>query len=234
MGRKLIGVIVALISFTAAGAYGGYTIAQERWQTAETAHLGSRSKAIISQAKQRDWKVVVLGDSMTELAMLNDVCGEQALNAGVSGAQVRQLIGLARDLSEVVRPDEFVIAVGTNDSRYRDPTSEADFNRSFHELIVAARATGARVSLLDIPPVGKFDKAALFDADLVAIHNRHIHSVGLPVGHVWRAMAGPDGMLPTPMTDDGVHPNARGYQPWHAELEHVACRPADIKQSTVE
>jgi len=227
MGRKFIGALVAVCVVSALSAVGGFTVARERWASAEAAHLSSRSKAILSQAKQRDWKVVVLGDSMTELAMLNDVCGEQALNAGISGAQAAQLIALAHDLSDVVKPEEFVIAVGTNDSRYGDPTKAIDFERNYRELIVAARKSGARVTLLDIPPAGKFDKASKFNPDLIAEHNRQIRSFGLPVGPAWQGMAGTDGRMPNEFTDDGVHPNAAGYKPWLGAMQSVACKRHD-------
>lgn len=223
MIRKIRWLIVAIV-ILAIGASAGYVILKKILLSAESTHLSIRSKAILSHASQRDWNLIVLGDSHTELAVLNNVCGEEALNAGISGGSAKTLVDIAYKLSKSVKPKLFLIAVGTNDSRFGDPTSQSDFSYNYKKLISYAVATGARVHLVDIPPVGTFGKASAFDPDRVAAHNREIRSFGLPVANVYQALSGPDGLMLRKFTDDGVHPNSAGYIEWLGSLERSACK----------
>lgn len=67
-----------------------------------------------------------------------------------------------------------------------------------------------------IPPVGpaEIGRAGEFDRNRITALNAMIRQVGVPVVDVNAALADRRGIEPAALTDDGVHPNARGYSIW--------------------
>jgi lysophospholipase L1-like esterase len=63
-----------------------------------------------------DQPIVILGDSITEMAKLPDaIDGHPVVNAGVGGASIGDFISLAPNLLDGVKPSLCVIALGAND-----------------------------------------------------------------------------------------------------------------------
>lgn len=177
---------------------------------ATPSEITSREKAIISQASQRDWPVVVIGDSVTELAAISTICGKPALNAGVSGRQASGVEAVASAILKATKPDLVVIAVGKNDAWADNPTPSDDFHASMRRIIDLAG--DAQVVLVKPGKVANFGKADTFDNDRIALVGDWLATLG-------PATVGPMTRLTRQTSDDGVHPNAAGYRQWFANLE---------------
>lgn len=198
---------------------GAYYFGKHRAGAAGQAHIVSRSKAIRSHAAQaKGVSIVVIGDSMVELADLRDLCGPtvQTLNAGVSGARTQDVEALAIELIGSVKPAAVVIGLGTNDAWANNTTSSATFTRAYASIVSAARRAGAAPYALIPPPQGDrtFEKAATFSASALERRRTEIRSMGIPVIDTATLLAARDGSFDRRYTADGVHPNAAGYVIW--------------------
>jgi lysophospholipase L1-like esterase len=212
------GVSVVAAAAVFAGAFGAVAGAYRIKSHLPHSHIESRGIAVLSQSAQGDFPVVVLGDSIVELSDTPTMCGARALNAGLSGARVAQVGDLAVKLLPAERPKLVVIAVGVNDANAAEPTDLDAFRASYRTIVQTAQAVGAHVVALNIEPVGsaKYANSALFDRDRIIAENRIIREMGVPVLDLAQGMAPRDrAVLPDDETDDGVHPNAKGYIAWH-------------------
>jgi lysophospholipase L1-like esterase len=64
-----------------------------------------------------DQPIVVLGDSITEMARLPETIGDKpVVNAGIGGSTIQDFFALAPILLEGVKPSIIVVALGANDS----------------------------------------------------------------------------------------------------------------------
>ena len=203
-----------------------YSYGKAQARKVGASHISSRSKAIWSQAAQRDWRIVVLGDSITELSDVGDLCGVPTLNAGISGARVKDLLAAAPRLMDGASPDIVVLAAGTNDSWSGRSTPPQKFVDDYRALINFLSAKGAKVILANIPPVGPKDSdlAHIFDPSAISALNRQIADMRMPTIDLFHAMEDPaTGRLFPGSTNDGVHPNARGYAIWRHAIASKLC-----------
>ena len=188
------------------------------WPEEAPEDFTTREKAIISQAKQRDWPVVVFGDSVTELAVLPDVCGQPTLNAGIAGQKASGLERVAAETLRHIDPELVILALGTNDAWDGRTTDRATFIATMRRLIDLAEKDGARVLLIKPGEVSGFGKGYVFD-------NTRIRAIGDDLETLGTA-TGPIPPLTNETSDDGVHPNAAGYRQWTALLDD-ACEAHD-------
>lgn len=175
--------------------------------TAADEDFTSREKAIISKAQQRDWPVVVFGDSITELAALPSICSKPTLNAGVSGQKASGLERVAIEVLRHTEPELVIFALGTNDSWAERSTERNLYIATMRRLIDFARQDGARVVLVKPGEVAPFGKGYVFD-------NSRIRTIGSDLDTLGTATVGPMPSLTSESSDDGVHPNAVGYRQW--------------------
>jgi hypothetical protein len=194
------GAVVSQIGSRAAREFG--------WASRASPYALSREKAILSHAKQGRFPIVMLGDSFAELADLPSLCGKRVLNAGVSGATIADVERLAPKVLSY-RPQIVIIAVGLNDTSTSKPTSDESFRASYLSLLTSVRKSGADVFLVGIPHVND----AHFDPQRQAT-----------LGAIVRLLGGHE--LPLLATDDGVHPNAAGYEKWKS-IVGEACATVD-------
>ena len=141
--------------------------------------------------------IVVLGDSITEMAPLSrQLCGRPVVNAGVGGQTIREARQLAPRLLEDQGAFLLVLAVGANDAG--SPTAQRDFA----DLIDAARPLSTRpLVAIAVAADGATNQA--IEAAAVARGIRFIDP-HLPSG--------------TKMLD-GIHFTAAAYQAWVPALE---------------
>jgi lysophospholipase L1-like esterase len=193
-----------------------------------SSHAQSRTKAILSQAAQRDYPVIVIGDSIVELAAIHSLCGKLTLNAGIAGMPVEKIDGVAKLLLSGRRPKLVVIAAGVNNAHFGDPADAPEFVPAYHDIIRLAQAGGAHVVAMNIAPVAdaSFESARLFDVGRIRRLNRKIAHMGVPVIDLWSAMAKGQVLKPG-FTNDGVHPSPLGYRAWNMALEQ-ACSAGDF------
>lgn len=225
--RWLVPAMAVCLAIFAGVSLAGYSLGLAHAESFAAAHHSARSSAILSQARQRDWPVVVLGDSMTELAMLETLCGKPVLNAGIAGARIGDLTEFGKGLLDEVQPQLVIIAAGTNDAWAHKPTDAAAFETDYRALVHSAQSSGAQVVALTAIPVGPagMGKADVFDRDELRQRNSQIAALEIPVVDAAAALDDGKGRLLMHLTDDGVHPNAAGYERWLSALEG-ACETA--------
>lgn len=120
--------------------------------------LNSRVTMIVSQAKQNAGmiKTVFLGDDLVETAN-TQACGQNAFNAGVSGAKLSDLLHLSRQLFAILRPERVVIMIGLHDTSAKIRFDPWTFETMYHELIALSRQSGSVVQIGTIvtPPLAR-------------------------------------------------------------------------------
>jgi lysophospholipase L1-like esterase len=215
--------VIAALAFMLIACAIALTLLFVRFQEVRDGHASSRSKAILSHASQEQWDVVIIGDSMVELASINQICGKKVLNAGISGATVRGMSAISEQLAKMIKPRIAIIALGTNNSRVNQSGEDASFDRDYLQIIKNFRAVGSEVKLMEIPPTTQIEKGVLFDKMIVQKRNNFINKQGLPVGHIWKDLVTPAGWMNLKYTTDGVHPNNRGYALWLASIGKLIC-----------
>ena len=206
---------LAAVLFVAALAMAGGAWA---WMSRPPArsYYDTRRLVILSHARQQADPVMILGDSIVDMVELPSLCGKTVLNAGVSGARTAAVEQLSRELLAIRHPQLVIVAVGLNDAHRDAKTSDAEFIDKYRAIVARARMTGADVRVTTIPPVGPsaVGRAGEFDRARIVALNALIRRIGVPVIDVNDALADDDGVEPAAFTDDGVHPNARGYGVW--------------------
>ncbi len=208
--RQLWWTAVAGLMLVAGGAWAWMS------RPAGRSYYDTRRLVILAHARQMPDPVIILGDSVVDMADMPELCGNTVLNAGVAGARTEAIERLSRDVLAVRRPRMVIVAVGLNDAHRDAMTSEADFIAQYRAIVARARMAGAVVRVTTIPPVGPagLGRAGEFDRQRIAAFNKMIRTVGVPVIDVNAALADKSGVEPAALTDDGVHPNARGYGVW--------------------
>ncbi|CAM3174444.1 hypothetical protein SPAN111604_08260 [Sphingomonas antarctica] len=179
-------------------------------------YYDTRRLVILAHARQVPDPVIILGDSIVDMADLPQLCGKTVLNAGVAGARTEAVELLSREVLAIRHPQMVIVAVGLNDAHREAHTSDGDFLEKYRAIVARARMVGADVRITTIPPVGpsEMGRAGEFDRARIVALNALIRKIGVPVLDVNAAMVGNDGIEPATLTDDGVHPNARGYGIW--------------------
>jgi lysophospholipase L1-like esterase len=187
-------------------------------------HIEAREAAILSQARQGTFPIVIVGDSIVERAGISMLCGRKALNAGIAGATVKDLLEFAPRLMAAIHPKLIIIAAGVNDAHVGWQTDPAVFRNEYVRLIKSAKSTVAAVAISDIMPVAAphHARALTYDAAHIAKLNQELATLDASLIEVSKVMAKPGEPLPDVYTDDGVHPNAAGYVRWRQAIA-TAC-----------
>lgn len=203
----------------------------------EPAAIAARAKTQAEQ-RQRDWpdlchyqadnrrqiargapKAVFIGASIVQLwqaaqpAMFND----QIIDRGISGQTSGQMLG--RFYADVValHPKVVHILVGTNDaSGATGPTTLGDYEANVTAMADIAQANGIRVVLGAVPPAAGAPRPAGSDPSrrIVEMNQwlaRFAHDRGIAFVDYYSAVAGPGRAYRPDLSNDGVHPNAKGY-----------------------
>lgn len=211
MGRRVGAAIILLFGLAIAG--GAWALMN---RASGRSYYDTRRLVILAHARQAFDPVMILGDSVVDMADLPELCGQTVLNAGISGARADAAERLLREVLAIRHPKLVIVAVGLNDAHRDARTSDDEFIAQYRAIVARARMAGADVRVTTIPPVGpdEMGRASEFDRQRIAALNALIRTVGVPVLDINSALANPSGIEPAALTDDGVHPNARGYGIW--------------------
>jgi lysophospholipase L1-like esterase len=159
-------------------------------------HQDVRSAVIKAQLQQVDNPVVVIGDSITEMARLPDrILGHQVINAGIGGLTIDEFIFLGPRLLRNSKPALIAIALGANDAN--SVQAGADYSELLRVLQPFAQKIVAVASTMD--PLTE----ELIGTAAAALHTKYV-PMKLSSAH---------------FSDDKVHLNASGYRKWLRELE---------------
>ena len=173
--------------------------------------LEVRSFMIRSQLAQAMSPIVIIGDSITEAALLpSSVCGHDVVNAGIGGMTVGSYLPLAEQLLTGRRVQSIIIALGTNDSGI---SSTAHIEGDYVNLIDELAKHTTNILLAGLPPLMSGELAdRYFDQASADRNNAAIRSLAaarnLPFIDLRNAMDGES------LTVDGIHLTAAGYRQW--------------------
>ena len=173
-------------------------------------------------------RVVFLGDSITEFwGDLQVVApdGPQLVNRGISGqGTVQMLLRIQEDVVDLT-PDAMVLTAGANDIRaFVGEASAAGeaalirIKRNIRSLTDIARANGIAVTIGSMTPVcDKPDAPQTLHRDPARIRELNVwleafaQRSGFGFMDYHAALVGEEGRMRQAFTDDGLHPNAKGY-----------------------
>jgi len=168
-------------------------------------------------------RVVFLGDSITDLWRLNEYFPDRDfVNRGISGQIASQMLGRMKADVTDLRPAAVVILAGTNDLARGIPlTAIEDDYVMLADLAIAGRVKVIFASLL---PVSDYHKDADPSYERTPSHppvyikalNDWLKSFCAQRGYVYLdyypALVDTQGQLAADVSDDGLHPNAKGYR----------------------
>jgi lysophospholipase L1-like esterase len=174
-------------------------------------------------------RVVFMGDSITDSwdngRFGGFFPGRPWVNRGISGQTTAQMLVRFRPDVIALRPRAVVILAGTNDlAGNTGPTTLGAIQDNLASMAELARANGIRVVLASVLPVSDYDRDAQGElllrtrcrppAQILAL-NDALRRYAARQGHTWldyfAATVDARGFLRDELSDDGLHPNARGY-----------------------
>jgi hypothetical protein len=219
MKQKIL--IPALLLTIGAGSFlAGYPLYPRRHPLPPPVigHAYVRELAILSQAEEIDHPVMLmLGDSITELAYLPSICSGAIFNTGVGGATLANTLNFAPRILKLIKPSKIIIAIGTNDAQTAVATPLGIFASQFGALIEEVRANGTELYVSTIPPIA-MEGQRVVDPTRILKLNQIIRNLAKVTGaHVidfFGGMQPVDGFLPSALTIDGIHLTPAGYNRW--------------------
>jgi GDSL-like lipase/acylhydrolase family protein len=139
-----------------------------------------------------DQPIVVIGDSITEMARLPDtICGRPVVNAGIGGATIRDFQSLSI-WDDTARPSLIVIALGANDAAADDAAQ--DFS------ILISRLKAMTPNILAVAVASPDPSQATNRKIALAAHAADIPLIDEPI--------------PAEDIFDGMHLKRSGYAIW--------------------
>jgi len=176
---------------------------------------------MLPQSKQP--RVVFLGDSITDAWPLNEYfTGRDFVNRGIGGQTTLQMLARFRQDVLNLTPKAVVILGGTND--IEAGLDEAQIEDNLAMMADLAKAHGIKPVLASILPVSDYHK----DADPAFARTTNRPPAKIQMLNTWlknycqtqsyvyidyfSSMVDAAGQMQSDLTDDGLHPNAKGYR----------------------
>jgi lysophospholipase L1-like esterase len=165
-------------------------------------------------------RVVFLGDSITagwDLAKYFP--GKPYVNRGISGQTTMQM--LVRMYPDVIHlhPAAFILLAGTNDiARNTGPETLEMLQDNIRAMCELAESHNIKIILCLLTPVSDYGTGKQTDrrppADIISVNHwleSYARDVHAEIADYYSALVDDQGMLRQGYSDDGLHPNARGY-----------------------
>jgi lysophospholipase L1-like esterase len=201
-------------------------------QLADWNQLGryaAANRELMAQPVPRD-RVVFMGDSITDgWDLAAGFPGKPYVNRGISGQTTAQM--LVRFYPDVIalKPAAVTIFAGTNDiAANNGPQTFTMVQQNIMAMVELAKVHGIRVVLAALMPItdAKMSPPARGGGPIIQSRQRppadilrlndwlksYAKEVGAGFADYHAATVGPDGRLRADLTNDGLHPNAAGYQ----------------------
>lgn len=165
-------------------------------------------------------RVVFLGDSITDgWKLAQSFPGKPYVNRGISGQTTAQM--LVRLFPDVInlRPKALIVLAGTNDiARNTGPQTIEMIGQNIQAITELAQAHGIKVVLCGLLPVSDYTPRKQTErrppADILKLNawlKQYAAKAGAVYADYHAASADERGMLKQGISEDGLHPNARGY-----------------------
>ena len=175
-----------------------------------------------------DQRVVFMGDSITDAwqqPRFSFFPGKPYVDRGISGQTTPQmLVRFRRDVVEL-KPKAVVILAGTNDiAGNTGPMSDEDIQANLASMSELAHANNIKVVLSSITPVSAYHTVAprgvpqTTTRPMSRIQKLNDWMKAYAAAHddtyldYFSAMTDQSGLMRTELTEDDLHPNAKGYE----------------------
>jgi lysophospholipase L1-like esterase len=166
-------------------------------------------------------RVIFCGDSITDGWKLEEYFpGKPYVNRGISGQTTPQM--LVRMFPDVINlhPAALIILAGTNDiARNTGPESAEIIEDNFRAITELAQRHGIKVLLCSILPISDYIAKKQSDrrppADILKLNawlRKYAQEKNLIYVDYYSALVNEKGFLKEGYSEDGLHPNNRGYQ----------------------
>ena len=195
------------------------------------AQLGRYREAntTVGARARNEERVVFMGDSITDFWGRSDPSqffpGKPYINRGISGQTTPQMLIRFRPDVIALGPEAVVILAGTNDiAGNTGPSTLAMIENNLSSMAELAHSHGIRVVLASLLPVSDYghnrdgkpiNQTTRRPPDQILALNdwikKYAASGGMTYLDYYSAMVDDKGMLKQDLSDDGLHPNAKGY-----------------------
>ena len=179
--------------------------------------------------KSGEKRIVLMGDSITEfwLKIQSDFFSNKPyyIGRGISGQTTPQMLIRFRPDVINLQPDVVVILAGVNDiAGNTGPTTPEKIFGNITSMVELAKANKIKVILCSVLPAANFnwrpnDKAAATIIQLNQLIKSYADKHHIPYVNYHAVMADASNGLPKEFSNDGVHPNLKGYQIMEPLLE---------------
>lgn len=183
-------------------------------------------------------RAVFIGDSIAQYWSRYDPAffTHGIVNRGVAGQTSPQVLVRLTPDALMLKPRIVHVQVGLNDiTGARGPSRPEDYRNNIKAIITLAKASGAVIVLGAIPPAkntgwGIQTKPVPRIRETNAWLRELAQREGLVFADYWTPMAAPDGTMRSDLSEDGVHPNAKGYAVM-APIARAALAQAEIRST---
>lgn len=185
---------------------------------------------LFQSKKSGEKRIVLMGDSITEfwLQIHSEFFeGKPYLDRGISGQTTAQMLIRFRQDVIQLQPDAVVLLAGVNDiAGNTGPTTPEKIFGNITSMVELAKANAIKVILCSILPANDFywrpnDKAAATIIQLNQLIKSYADKHHIPYVDFHAVMADASNGLPKEFSNDGVHPNLKGYQIMEPLLENA-------------
>ena len=173
-------------------------------------------------------RIVLMGDSITEFwsqIQPEFFANTSYINRGISGQTTPQMLIRFRPDVLDLHPNVVVILAGVNDiAGNTGPTTPKKILDNIKSMVELAKANKIKVILCSVLPANNFywrpnEKAATTILELNQLIQSYAIQHHIAYVDYHTAMADAKKGLPKEFSDDGVHPNLKGYQTMGPLLE---------------
>ena len=189
-------------------------------------------------------RVVFFGDSITDFWHLNEYFPDSDyINRGIAGQTSGQLLQRMKNDVIDLHPEAVMIMIGTNDLVREIPVTAIEGN--YQILADMAAAYKIKVIFASVTPVSDYhkDQEPTYERTpqrppvLIKALNEWLQKFCSERGYFYvdyfTATVDPAGQFQAEMSDDGLHPNAKGYRvmaPLAAAAIHKSLAPVETSQ----
>ncbi len=184
----------------------------------------------VNAPMKNERRVVFMGDSITDGWSRPQYGGffpgKPYINRGISGQTTPQMLIRFRPDVIALKPEVVVILAGTNDiAGNTGPMSVAAIEDNLASMAELARAHKIHVVFASVLPISDYDKSkdgkpivrsAQRPPDQIKVLNEWLKQYVVANGETYldyfSAMVDDKGFLKDELSDDGLHPNAKGYE----------------------
>src|ERR1700719_4526442 len=189
----------------------------------------AEANAALAAPAKFDLRVVFMGDSITDAWVSPEYGGffpgKPYVDRGISGQTTPQMLIRFRPDVIALQPKAVVILAGTNDiAGNTGPMKLGEIEGNLASMAELARTNKIRVVLASVLPVSNYghdregnplDMRVNRPPEKILELNAWIKRYAAEKGHTYldyfSAMADEQGLLQRELSEDGLHPNAKGY-----------------------